>query len=1128
MSTVDSYGPASQTLTFLDTEEADFGADTQGSEYEFHDFTVPSQTQTQSQASQPEPSQPLVNGNATDKKENLTNGPTTANEESKADGNVSKVSNSLGELNFEEDEDETFYSKDLPPYACRYCGVHDPASVVQCIQCKKWFCNGRGNTAGSHIVNHLVRAKHKEVTLHKDGPLGETILECYNCACRNVFLLGFIPAKADSVVVLLCRQPCATQSNSKDMNWDQAQWQPLINDRCFLSWLVKVPPDEDQLRARQISAQQINKLEELWKDNPEAKLEDLDKPGVDDEPQQVLLRYEDAYQYQNIFGPLVKLEADYDKKLKESQTQDNIVVRWDIGLNKKRIAYFSFPKTNDDMRLMPGDELRLRYVGELHKPWQGVGHVIKVPNNFGEEVGIELRSNLGAPVECTHNFVVDFVWKSTSFDRMQTGMKTFAVDETSVSGYIYHKLLGHEVEEQVVKCQLPKRFSAQGLPELNHSQVYAVKTVLQRPLSLIQGPPGTGKTVTSASVVYHLAKQNNGQVLVCAPSNIAVDQLTEKIHKTGLKVVRLCAKSREAIDSPVAFLALHNQVRNMDSVPELQKLQQLKDEQGELSAADEKRYRSLKRNCERDLLQHADVICTTCVGAGDPRLSKFRFRTVLIDESTQATEPECMVPVVLGCKQLILVGDHCQLGPVVMCKKAANAGLSQSLFERLVVLGIRPIRLQVQYRMHPSLSEFPSNLFYDGTLQNGVTVAERQQSGIDFPWPVPDKPMFFYATMGQEEIASSGTSYLNRTEAANVEKIATRFLRAGVKPEQIGVITPYEGQRAYIVQYMQFSGSLHANLYMEIEVASVDAFQGREKDYIILSCVRSNEHQGIGFLNDPRRLNVALTRAKYGIIVIGNPKILSRQPLWNHLLNYYKENKTLMEGPLNNLKESMIQFSKPRKLVNRTNPGGRFMSSTMFDAREALIRGSVYDRQIPQAPMDPAAFHDTYFHTHDRLSYIGAERTIPPAAAARIPVPVGMFIPPVPPPHHSYFGQPLAGRMPHGRPVQQPRQRNQRNHHHQQPMAYAPHMPASQASQDASQPLSQGPLTQGGMSMSQPMASQPLSQPDLSQDSYLGDDFNLKSQADAVLSQDSTYQGERGGYMNSLPDYSQPNYASQY
>lgn len=148
---------------------------------------------------------------------------------------------------------------------------------------------------------------------------------------------------------------------------------------------------------------------------------------------------------------------------------------------------------------------------------------------------------------------------------MQAALKTFAIDENSVSGFIYHKLLGHEVEDMTMKANLPKRFSVPGLPELNHSQVYAVKTVLQRHLSLIQGPPGTGKTVTSATIVYHLVKQNSGQVLVCAPSNIAVDQLTEKIHKTGLKVVRLCAKSREAIDSPVSFLALHNQIRNLDS-----------------------------------------------------------------------------------------------------------------------------------------------------------------------------------------------------------------------------------------------------------------------------------------------------------------------------------------------------------------------------------------------------------------------------------------------------------------------------------------------------------------------------------------------------------------------------------
>ncbi|KAL1428244.1 hypothetical protein MTO96_002643 [Rhipicephalus appendiculatus] len=750
------------------------------------------------------------------------------------------------------------------------------------------------------------------------------------------------------------------------------------------------------------------------------------------------------------------------------------------------------------MRLMHGDELRLRYLGELHKPWSGVGHVIKIPDNYSEEVGIEMKTNLGVPSECTSNFVVDFVWKSTSFDRMQAALRKFAVDECSVSAYIYHRLLGHEVEEVVMRCPLPKHFSAPQLPELNRSQVYAVKHALQRPLSLIQGPPGTGKTVTSATVVYHLAKQSTGPVLVCAPSNIAVDQLTEKVHQTGLRVVRLCAKSREALNSPVSFLALHNQIRSMDGHSELHKLQQLKDETGELSSADEKRYRMLKKACERELLEAADVICCTCVGAGDPRLARFKFHSILIDESMQATEPECMVPVVLGAKQLILVGDHCQLGPVVMCKKAARAGLSQSLFERLVVLGIRPLRLEVQYRMHPQLAQFPSNFFYEGSLQNGVFADERRMRGLDFPWPQPERPMLFYACQGQEEMAGSGTSYLNRTEAALVEKICTRFLRSGVKPQQVGVITPYEGQRAYLVQHMQFQGALHAKLYQEIEVASVDAFQGREKDLIVMSCVRSNEHQGIGFLNDPRRLNVALTRARYGLIIVGNPKVLSKQPLWNHLLTFYKENRVLVEGPLNNLKESLIQFSKPRKLVNTVNPGGHFMSTTVFDAREAMVPGSVYDRSSQLnggpdwrstgrgawAPLKENFTETGFGRHHDPLAYIGpAERA---AANPGLPVPVGLR-------GEGLLAQPRAP----------PPRRTARNQQQQPP----PGRRVPSGSQFNSQ-ASQGVLSQPGGSgpLSQPGGVGALSQ--LSQEScFLGEE--LRSQAEGMLSQDSRTEATR-------------------
>jgi len=828
----------------------------------------------------------------------------------------------------------------LPYYACRYCGIQDPACVSKCVETKKWFCNfpcaGGG---GSHLVNHLVRSRSNQVQLHPESPLGDTVLECYNCGCKNVFVLGFVPASSSSVVVLLCRVCVETVPALKDMDWELAQWHPLIQDRKFLPWLVKVPSDKQLLRARDITQAQINKLEDLWKNEPEAVFSDLDRPDVVDEAEiaPTLQRYEDGYHYQNILAPLVKMEADYDRQLKENLSEECITVRWDKSLAGKNIATFSFGgrQSAEQSRIMVGDELRLK-LGEgakffnHSKAWDCLGYVKSIVDG---EVELEMRHDGGGsggsiPDQINDDYVVEYIWKSTSFDRMQNALKSFAVDDTSVTGYIYHKLLGHTVDEQLIAtAKVPstdEEFAVPGLPPLNESQRKAVAAVLQRPMSLIQGPPGTGKTVTSATLVYHLTKQPNmGQVLVTAPSNVAVDQLTEKIAATGLRVVRLASKTREATTSSVDHLCLHV-MTPLAAGDEFQKLQRLKDEIGELTERDQKKYRTLRTRTEREILQAADVICCTCVGAGDSRLKNFRFRQVLIDEATQAVEAEALIPIALGAKQIVLVGDHCQLGPVVMCKTAAKAGLTQSLFERLVLIGVRPIRLQVQYRMHPCLSEFPSNMFYEGSLQNGVTESDRLLLNLpgfkgkeDFPWPIPNKPMFFYSISGMEEISASGTSYLNRTEASYVEKIVTHLLKIGVTPAQIGVITPYDGQKKYVSEYMRRSGSLAAALYEAIEVASVDAFQGREKDFILVSCVRSSESQGIGFLSDPRRLNVALTRSRLGLILLGNPRVLSKNPLWAALLLHFKEYDALVEGPLNNLKSSYMTFARPRR-----NPAG--------------------------------------------------------------------------------------------------------------------------------------------------------------------------------------------------------------
>eukprot|EP00003_Mantamonas_plastica_P033454 TRINITY_DN95_c0_g1_i8.p1 TRINITY_DN95_c0_g1~~TRINITY_DN95_c0_g1_i8.p1 ORF type:complete len:790 (-),score=260.73 TRINITY_DN95_c0_g1_i8:572-2941(-) len=754
--------------------------------------------------------------------------------------------------------------------------------------------------------------------MHKDSALGETVLECYNCGVKNVFLLGFIPAKEESVVMIICRDPCASSGSNEQ--WDVSQWMPIISDRQFLPWLINEPSDEATSLSRPIMADQINKLEEMWKFNPEATLEDLEKPGADIEPDPVELSYEDAYKYQNVFGPLVKLESDYDRSMKEAQAHSGISVRWERGLNRKQLACFRFPRSESDLKLMAGDELRLRYIsGNPHDSWNCQGTVLKITST--EEVVLELRNSKKTPTDYTEGFQVEFIWKSTSYDRMQTALMRLATGKKSTSAYLYDRLMGIESEHQGMGTKLPRKFSVDGMPELNISQVQAVKTALQRPLTLIQGPPGTGKTVTSTTIVHHLVNQKSGnknKVLVCAPSNVAVDQLAERLHATGLKVVRLAAKAREDIMSNVDFLCLHNMVRDVDLFNgQLQQLFAKKEGQGELTRAEEKKLIKLREATEKEIIMAADVICCTCVGAGDKRLKDFTFRQVLIDESTQATEPECLIPLVKGSKQVVLVGDHCQLGPIVMCTTAAKAGLRQSLFERLVLLGEKPVRLQVQYRMHPCLSEFPSNTFYEGTLQNGVTMNDRVFPNMTFPWPVMDKPMFFYNVSSPEEIGSTGTSFLNRGEAMAVLDVVNLFFEEGATPDQIGVVTPYEGQRSHVVTTMAQRGTLRQALYKEIEVASVDAFQGREKDFIILTCVRSNDKSGIGFLKDARRLNVALTRARYGVVVIGNARVLSQQILWNNLLNHFQENDCLVEGSLNNLQPYNISLQQPRKYVNR-------------------------------------------------------------------------------------------------------------------------------------------------------------------------------------------------------------------
>jgi regulator of nonsense transcripts 1 len=289
-------------------------------------------------------------------------------------------------------------------------------------------------------------------------------------------------------------------------------------------------------------------------------------------------------------------------------------------------------------------------------------------------------------------------------------------------------------------------------------------------------------------------------------------------------------------------------------------------------------------------LDNADVICATCIGSGHQLLDGRRFPRILIDEATQATEPATLVPIVRGCKQLVLVGDHKQLPPTVISSRAEEMGLNISLFERLIELGINSTMLLKQYRMHPCIADFPSRQSYEGLLCNGVSQQERP-APIGLIWPDFENPVAFLPVDGGEIVSPDGHSKANPTEAGWVLKMVDSILQGGdISPNEIGIITPYNGQVRVIHDLMETSGGMEkGGKWNGVEVRSVDGYQGREKEVIILSAVRSNPEGNVGFLDDSRRLNVALTRAKRGLVVIGDPKTLRNQRDWDFWLTWAEE-----------------------------------------------------------------------------------------------------------------------------------------------------------------------------------------------------------------------------------------------
>lgn len=402
------------------------------------------------------------------------------------------------------------------------------------------------------------------------------------------------------------------------------------------------------------------------------------------------------------------------------------------------------------------------------------------------------------------------------------------------------------------------------LEGLNASQRLAVEGAVTNRLTLVQGPPGTGKTAVAIRILQHWARlaeldagqgENPQPILATSDSNIAVDNLVEGCAAVGLRVVRLGRP--EAIRPELLRFCIDRPPSSYNSGGNNQ------GSGGNTAMAFKERMKALKR---------AQIICCTCIGSGGDILDAMTFDRVLVDEATQATEPAVLVPLTRGCRQLVLVGDHCQLPPTVLSTRAEEEGHGVPLFSRMVACGVPPFMLDTQYRMHPCIAMFPSDLFYGGKLLNGVSAPERRPLA-GFPWPREEFPVAFVPVKGTE--VDDGVSKMNEAEAAAACDAVAALLAGGqCTASDIAVVTPYAAQARLIRRMTRRLTQNTGPPY--IEVSSVDGFQGREKEAVVFSAVRSNDYGAIGFTSDWRRVNVSFTRARRALIVIGNDQTLRR------------------------------------------------------------------------------------------------------------------------------------------------------------------------------------------------------------------------------------------------------------
>ena len=441
-------------------------------------------------------------------------------------------------------------------------------------------------------------------------------------------------------------------------------------------------------------------------------------------------------------------------------------------------------------------------------------------------------------------------------------------------------------------------FAPTRFPWLNPTQEEAVNKVMHaKDVAIVHGPPGTGKTTTLVEAIYETLHREN-QVLVCAQSNMAVDWISEKLVDRGVPVLRIGNPTR-VNDKMLSF----TYERRFESHPDYPQLWSIRKAIRDLYSQNRKganrenirqkinslkdRATELEIRINEALFSEARVIACTLVSSANRVLMGMKFGTLFIDEAAQALEAACWIAI-RKADRVVLAGDHCQLPPTIKCIEAMRGGLDETLMQKIVRNKPEAVSLlKIQYRMNDEIMKFSSDWFYHGELNSAPEVKFR--SILDF-----DTPIVWVNTEGQdcnEEFVGESFGRINKAEAAlsieELKKYINKIGKERLLEERIdfGLISPYKAQVQYLRQLIK-KDAFFKPFRGLITINTVDGFQGQERDVILISLVRANEDGQIGFLNDLRRMNVAITRARMKLIILGDASTLTKHPFYKKLYEY--------------------------------------------------------------------------------------------------------------------------------------------------------------------------------------------------------------------------------------------------